>query len=328
MQRHLVPIAVALIACVAQVGCGNLSNDDLLFVAALPDESLRLDPPSESGTSTQGLNEFRTATELAVVAASKINTFTDTVLDHVGDMIVRRPTSRERQKRIWGPVKIRKTGLTARLVMERMTDVACDVATAPLEADVPGYRWTIELNRTTTGEFVAFVSGTSRGADFEHSCGTLDVDVDSAKALALRFDDPRLRGVEAIRLQWQRNGGSAMIDATVEGTTTGDDALAKGLTYRFMRTEGSGGSFSFVIFDAVRLQSTERYQSVLQWKNLGRPWRADFCSTPKGSSSTDCGTSCGPAPARRTYLNVPSGIIGSESECGGLPYRDPMAAMN
>jgi hypothetical protein len=326
-------LAMTAALLVATISCGSLSNDDLLFAAALPGKELKLDPPAAPGTQAQALNGGLTVqTQIAKMAAAKMNLFIQSVVDHVDAIGKEQPSVRALNHREWGPFLVASTGLFAHLNMERVSDVLCEVTSAALDQNAPGYRWTIEVSRNKGGKFGGLISGESRGYNFDHSCGSVHINIAAARGFGVHFNDPALASVSGFHETWDRNGVEALFTAQIDAPVMGKNALVEGLQYRFERHADSSGAFSFALRGDVRGVGEEFIRAALQWRPAAAPWRSDFCLRPQMSRQDDCGSACGPHPGQRTYFTDTAGITGSSGNeanaCGGLLHQEPPLSAN
>lgn len=113
-RRPLLALATALVAGMALVGCGNLSEDDLIFFAGLPQKKqLEMRPAGEPSALEQG-NSAEQALEVpcadgdlrchARKVATDLNGISFFLLDLVDEVLKHPPTRREHDRRVWGPI--------------------------------------------------------------------------------------------------------------------------------------------------------------------------------------------------------------------------------
>ena len=118
ISRRIGAIALVLIGAIGLGGCGNYSNEDLDFQLALPDQS-------DIAVKMQLLVSRPDSAEYYIVTRNAITTFNAMVvelvalIDHVRG---NSPTSRQGNRRIWGPFPSDKYPTwETRVVMDRST---------------------------------------------------------------------------------------------------------------------------------------------------------------------------------------------------------------
>ncbi len=200
------------------VSCGQpYSNEDLVFLAALPErEQVEARVPEEGGVTHSGLSGSRTAQGLGEVSKLYEDTFAagrgfNDILGFILGLLdgVRQvpPTTREEERRIWGPFPWeRQPTLEGRVVIERTGTGAFTWDIEFRSRDVPDAPWE------------TFVHGTAEApeAQFRSSKGTVRFPVEdvaaagmalgglaSFKQMDIRYDatvDPVVVHLEAVRL--------------------------------------------------------------------------------------------------------------------------------
>jgi len=194
-------VTLLLIAVTGLAGCGNWSDEDAAFQAAVPRrEDLTLEPPS--GQSQQSLTRTelgvpRDALELSDVYATVVQTARDVNglvasitagLDFVRTLP---PTRRETGRRFWGPFPDEgRPGLEIRIEMSRASETE--------------YHYALQWRRQGTTEFLDVVSGAFLGEHASQGQGSLTLDGDKARAAGLVEDQNRY-----IELSWDMRGGAA-----------------------------------------------------------------------------------------------------------------------
>ncbi len=131
-RRPLHLAFAALLAVPALAACGNLSEDDLIFFAGLPQKKqLELRPAGEPSAIDEG-NTAEQALEVpcqdgdlrchARDVAIGLNGISFTLLDLVDEVLKHPPTRRERDRRVWGPIFDAAKQETYRFEMVRVDD--------------------------------------------------------------------------------------------------------------------------------------------------------------------------------------------------------------
>jgi len=131
-------LALAVFA-VSATGCGNFSNEDIVFMAAMPrpaDVDLRVpgqpENQTEHGLSSQTQDLVACSEDNLLCLAGQVSTSINTgVYDLLGlvDNIVKNhaPTRRAKGLRLWGPVYIAQANLSVRFEMRRYTYESSEV---------------------------------------------------------------------------------------------------------------------------------------------------------------------------------------------------------
>lgn len=269
-------------ATLLAVACGDLSQEDLLFRAAVPAKAdvevvpagVESQAQSAASTRAQGLEEQCAATDLKCSArnvSGGLNAITFFLLDLVDAIVQHPPTSRERGRRVWGPFFDFGDGNTARFEMKR-------------------------INGGLTYQFCLHaVAGRIRDQDADDITCDSDVDEDSGLTLLLKgalspgaLGSARARsGSGTMTLQSGRLGDElARIGRTMtidfdnrdEGTDVHivvegqrDEALIERepIDYSFVRDAEGAGEFTFTVFanfddDGARLRK-ERLDMAAKW---------------------------------------------------------------
>lgn len=181
--------AILLGACLA-AGCGNYSNKDLEFMAAVPTATeLAVELPAAVSTVPEA--------ELAKSTHSAIKNVNDTltsVLGLVDGIRAFEPTSRTSDSRTWGPYRDDKhAGWSWRLEVTRLS---ATTFAYQLEAQSPALVWSPFLTGSFDGQGGARQGSGSFTADFARLRGAgfpADPDTDNLADLAIayqNFDQP------------------------------------------------------------------------------------------------------------------------------------------
>jgi hypothetical protein len=127
-------LPAAALALALAAGCGDLSQEDLLFRAALPSKSeIELVPAGSAAEAPAArTSSLRQAMEVecaeldlrchAQNVATNLNGLTFGLLDLVDFVVSHPPTTRARGRRVWGPYFDLQSGLTSRFEMLRRDD--------------------------------------------------------------------------------------------------------------------------------------------------------------------------------------------------------------
>lgn len=276
-----------LSAAAMLAGCGNLSQEDLLFLGAIPaKEALEVRPAgavseADSANSDSQAMEVQCAHELDVKCQARniavtLNTITFELLGIVDTVVEFPPSKRERGRRVWGPFfDFAGGGNTTRFEMVR-------------------------TNGGTTVEFCLHaVRGRIDDKDAEDVTCDTDVDDDSGLQMLLSgelspgaVDGARARfGRGFMVLQTGRVPDLAPFGRTMEITfdntedRTDIDILVVGqrpldvlaerppLNFSFEREADGSGTFGFQMF--ANIHKPEEGRPLIERLNLVAEWNAD-----------------------------------------------------
>ncbi len=261
--------------CLAMAACGgNLSNDDLEFLNAVPrreDLAAKL-PAASQGRSGGGLTGGKSAASAALQVrlgeVSRLATDTDAtgrnfnasvdgllaLLEHILDQ---EPTSRDPDRRVWGPFPDRQhPGYDVRFVMERSVAQRFD------------YR--LEYRRTGAGEagWWAFLVGS-----FEPDAGGVrkgqgELYLDVALAEAEGFPRGGLVTIDRLDIQYQTKA----LPTSVELAFTPRGGLTAPTRYTYREAEGGLGEMKFQLpdTDLVPGGRLEDVELTTRWAADGR----------------------------------------------------------
>ncbi len=239
------------------VGCGDLSEEDLLFRAAVPPkEAVAVTPPGsgdidEGGNSlVQGLIVVCAEGDLRCEAqkiATGFNTLTFGLLDAIDAVAALTPTIRERGRRIWGPIYDAQKDQTFRFEMVRADDdVTFTFCLFMAQGQVELGERNRELNCDSLEPgFLNVFSGSFQPSSIEDGArrgqGTMRFEADRVS----RFDgsSPFARTLDfAFDNQQERTD----IHVDVVGASVGDEE--RDAAYDFEREADGSGTFLFDVF--------------------------------------------------------------------------------
>lgn len=272
------------------LGCGNFSNEDLIFLAALPDaDNLLLKVPgADYGQQSQGLSSSSHALSACAEGdlhcqASQISTGINAavlallnMVDHIAMDFP--PTQRQAGLRIWGPVYVRAENTSLRFEMQRSVvdgqdkfsyclhamrgeadlDLAQDLS-CEVEDDPSG------LQRLLWGWYQPGLSpvGAPGGASFGQ--GELLVDLNRSRDAGLgKLDD---QGV--IQAAYQNDDGGLQIDLQIRDLIDTQTQLPSAADYFYQRQPDDSGRFQFRVnadfVDSFILSRLETLDIQTQW---------------------------------------------------------------
>jgi hypothetical protein len=252
------PLLASLTAALALAGCGNFSNDDLVFMNALPrkDDLVTRIPTGTAGQGlshrSDGLNGVGQTSDFYANTrsfADRFNGSLDTVLGVIE--VVRKwpPTSRETNRRIWGPASDSgNAGFDVRLTLDR-------------DPNTGAYDWTIEHRRRNGGEFFTTAGGHFEPTmDVRKGAGDIHFMLDTARAGGLTVD-PNLAIAHSIDITYD----------TVPPVKVSELIPADGrhdFDYRY-EEKPEGGARMDASFGLDNVMGVERIHAISRWDMTG-----------------------------------------------------------
>ena len=277
--RSSLACLVVVVGGVGAVGCGDLSQDDLLFRAAIPSkQAVAVVPPGSSNGAGDGAGQALTAGcddgDLrcdAAALADHFNGLTFSILDIIDTIAALPPTARAPGRRVWGPGYDADKGNTFRFEMVRDDDVKFRFCLHAAAGRHDGGGEGLDCDQTARGPFVrvldgAFSPDSLADASARNGAGTMhldlaalagigDVDADNsfARELAFAFDN---------------RDGATSIHIDLQGAHVDD--VDRDAGYDFERDASGAGSFSLVIFKdvvdgALPRSRAERIRLLARW---------------------------------------------------------------
>jgi len=166
-------IATLILAC----ACGNLSNDDIAFVEAIPQkQQLHVQVPQ--GSASQNLCAIGTADVFtsAKTTGVSINAGVDAILAMVDAIRTVTPTSRGDDSRTWGPFADKDhPDVRIQVVMVR-----------ELDATLTPWRWIYTISGAkAAGPFLPILEGEFFGAQARKGIGRLTLHFENSTALGI-----------------------------------------------------------------------------------------------------------------------------------------------
>ena len=307
--RGLFDMRLAVVMSVLVLaGCGDLSQEDLLFRAGVPDKrALALAPPGiedevaaevgdDASTRAQGLEEACGDGQLLCTTrnlARGFNGLTFFLLDLVDAISLQPPTLREPGRRVWGPHFDPDQRLSYRFEMTRGDDgfdfclhaargrmVASDetnaITCADDDGDVAGDE--VDVERGTLVEILSgsFLPSGIAGDAARLGQGTMQLQTGRQS----RFTGER-RFARAVDFVFNNTDGATVIDIDLLGATVNDQE--RDGAYHYDRSAAGDGSLVFDVFDEVvapRFLSDDEQQ--LEHITLQADWNADRAGRASG----------------------------------------------
>lgn len=293
-------LAAALATASLASGCGNYSNDDVAFIAAVPHgttlhvavPALQAQPVCANGTADAFVQARSTGTS--------INAGLDGVLALVDTIRGLDPTARAPDRRTWGPFPDRKhPGVDIEVIMVRNPGAT------------PGqtrFLYAFEARRAG-GPFIPILEGTFLGASAENGSGVLEVHFDNAHALAI--DSP---GDPQGLVDFFYDLGSD--PRTLSLQLNGDGFGLAAFAYQYAGYADGHAMFDFIFSDASATRSfvDSKFAATIRG-------RADV-QYRTSAGATGSFVECWDDSACITYQTDPAGVkppVGSVASCPVFP---------
>jgi len=217
--------------------CGNLSNEDIAFVEALPRKGdLHVQVPVQSAQPACALGE---ASQWAVGArdtGNKLNAAVDAVLGIIDAIRGSSPTSRRPDLRVWSFPDQKHPGVQMEASLLRVpTQPGSDPAAQP---------WSFAIDaRRDGGPFLEILYAYFVGADARTGQGVIAINFDNSRALQINGPtDPT--GV--MMIHYDLGGPARTIRIELGATGLGLSQFS----YFFSGNADGSGHFDYVFFDA------------------------------------------------------------------------------
>jgi hypothetical protein len=297
MGMHAVSRAVVMVASligpvVVGAGCGDLSQEDLLFRAGVPaKEAVAVVPPGIEAevddalsSSSQALSSRRQALEERCDGdllcetrnlARTFNGLTFFLLDIVDTISALPPSERSPGRRIWGPHFESDKGTTFRFEMTRSDDGAtfsfCLHAARGFVGRAPDVDCTVAedaatgLQRLLSGSFSP--SGIA-GANARLGTGTMQLETERLNRLN---GEPRIARIVDIAFDHQ----DGQTDLHIDLLGTSADAVDRDASYDFARSAEGDGTLAFDFFADLAQGDALFDERALERVRLRAAWGSD-----------------------------------------------------
>ena len=231
--RTLGTMAWALVVAISFGGCGNYSNDDLDFQLALPDQS-------EVSVKMQLSVTRADSAEYYLVTRKAITTFNTMVVDLIALIDLVRgnsPTSRQGDRRIWGPFPNDKYPTwETRVVMDRSA-----VSPTQLRMDY----W-VQLRPVGQADsaWVSFLTGDYRSAGSART-GSGDIHLLAQSVRDAKYpidDDPGLGELDHLDVTYSNAAYPVTVTMTIVNVAR---AATKSGAYTYAQNQDGSGTMTF-----------------------------------------------------------------------------------
>lgn len=291
-KRLLFPVAVAALALAA---CGNYSNEDLLFMSAVPtSKQLAVVLPAAAPTVTQA--ELAQDTH-AVIAT--INGGLDLMLGIVDLVRSYEPTTRKANERIWGPIPDEKQpGWQWELIVQRASE---DATTYTYELDFAQTDTPDNLVKFLTGSF-DIAGGARKGS------GTVTAHFQDVMTAGYP-GDISMTPYNTILISYQNYqtpGSPVSATYMVLRTTPDEHGITMATLGYEILTDGSGEISFQEVGNVVGGTTTETVTIQAQWLASGAGMAT--CTITAGADLGATQTECWDATFEPTYNDKPWSI--------------------
>ena len=305
-MRSAVAFVVVTSALVVLAGCGDLSQEDLLFRAGVPNKAaLALTPPgiedevaAEVGTTTvrqQGLKEACGDGQLLCTTRNLsrgFNGLTFFLLDVVDTISGLPPTLREPRRRVWGPHFDAAAGLSYRFEMTRGDDgfdfclhaargqlVPSDASNALKCDDDDGDSIgnEVDVQRGTLVEILSgsFLPSAIVGDAARLGRGTMQLQA----GRQARFSGEQ-RFARTVDFVFDNTDGATVIDIDLLGTVV--DGQERDAAYHYDRSVAGDGRLVFEVFDELIAPELLAGPQQLEHITLQADWNVDRAGRASG----------------------------------------------
>ncbi len=290
-MSRLSPLSTALLAGLIVAGvsaCGDLSQEDLVFRAAVPPKdavALRVPGAGEGGAALtaqrQALcadDDLRcTATELA----TGFNGLTFVLLDVVDAVVQLPPSLREPGHRVWGPHFDIEKNRSFRFEMTREDDATYSFCLHSAAGRVrDGEAADVDCD-SEDGAMLNIFSGVFQPSDVAGDGARQGVGSMRFEAEKVRRVDGGDRFADVLEFDFDNTDDEIDIGIVADGVPTGTDGVDTRARYSFHRGVDGSGDFRFEVF-ANLVSEGLIPQLKLEHVDLKAKWLADQSGRAKG----------------------------------------------
>jgi hypothetical protein len=307
-------LAIGLLGCGLLAACGNYSNEDLEFMAAVPTTTqLAVELPSAVNTTTEA--ELAKDTHNAI---DTVNQMLHNVLGLIDGVRTYTPTTRSSDSRTWGPFDDQNhAGWQWELTVNR-------------DASTPTtFMYALQArNLAIMPDWVPFLSGEFDAAGGA-SQGNGQVKADFAALLAAQFPlDAKTAALADITIAYQNldtSGSPTQVSMTIDSASSDPNAPTS-LSIEYEILADQSGQMAFTLTgNLVPGPAIETVQVLSQWlsSGAGEATLKVAAGDGLGLSQTECWDSGFGA----TYNSKPWSLtenIGSSTDCPTLPALIPL----
>jgi len=294
----------------AVASCGDYSNEDLLYMSAVPSSSqLAVVLPAAATTVMQA--ELAEDTHNGI---SNVNALLDDVLGLVDAIRAYEPTSRTSDSRTWGPFADSKhPGWQWKLVVNRETD-----------GTMFNYDLDVQNTKAATPAWVVFLKGTfDLAGGIKQGNGMVKADFAAVAAAAFPLD-PNAMPLKTLFISYQNfqtPGSPVVVTLLVERTAPDPTNGVTSVTFTYeILADGSGEIAFTLVGNVIPGTAIETLALNAQWLATGAGKATLAVVSGDGAGLTQ--TECWDATFAMTYNDKPwstSEDFGDASMCQSLP---------
>jgi hypothetical protein len=289
--------------------CGNLSNEDIAFLSAIPQkQQLRVRTPS--GAASQNLCAIGNADvwTSAKTTGDSINAGVDGILALVDAIRTVTPTTRDEDSRTWGPFPEKDhPGVYIKVVMVR-----------ELDATLTPWRWIYSITAARLpGAYVPILEGEFFGAQARNGIGRITLHFENTTRLGInKPTDPAF----AARIYYDLSGDPHTVSFDL---TAGVNAFGLiSFDYWFAGHADGHGQFNFAFPDSNNPGCTVDVTTFFNAQGAGRDVFRVRCGQFVSPEVKQCWDTGGcltfvddPFAFTPACLGITPCILGSESQC-------------
>ena len=286
--------------------CGNYSNEDLLYMSAVPSSSqLAVVLPAAATTVTQA--ELAEDTHNGI---SNVNAMLDDVLGLVDTIRSYEPTSRSSDSRTWGPfADSQHPGWQWELVVTRV--------------DTTSFKYELDVQNTAAGSaLVTFLTGTfDLAGGVKQGNGTVQADFGALATAAFPLDTNTmpLKTLTITYQNFQTPGSPVSVTLRVDRTPDSNGVTSVTFTYEIL-ADGSGEIAFTLVGNVIPGVAVETLALNAQWLATGAGKATLAVVSGDGAGLTQ--TECWNATFAMTYNDKPWSTaedFADVSQCPALP---------
>jgi hypothetical protein len=293
----------------AVASCGNYSNEDLLYMSAVPSSSQLAVVLPAATTVMQA--ELAQSTHNGI---SDVNTLLDDVLGLVDAVRAYEPSSRTSDSRTWGPFADSKhPGWQWELVVNR-------------EPDGTTFNYHLDVQNTKAGTptWVEFLMGTfDLAGGIKQGNGTVKADFTALVGAAFPLDDSSrpLKTLSISYQNFQTPGSPVVVTLLIERTAPDPTNGVTSATFIYeILADGSGEIAFTLVGNVIPGTATETLALNAQWLSTGAGKATLAVVSGDGAGLTQ--TECWDATFAVTYNDKPWSVaedFGDASRCPAPP---------
>ena len=304
-------LLLLVLAAAALSACGDYSNEDLLFMSAVPSTSqLAVVLPAAAPTVMEA--ELAQDTHNGI---SNVNTMLDDVLGLVDAIRSNEPTGRSSDSRTWGPYPdSNNPGWQWALIVTR-------------DSDGTTYEYTLSVQNTTAAApaWVIFLSGSfdDTAGDIKQGNGMVNADFAALSAAGFPLDANTMP-LQTLTIKYQNYqtpGSPVSVTLAITRTPDSNGVTSASFMYEIL-ADGTGEITFTLVGNVIPGPAIEMLLLTAQWSSGGAGEATLAVVSGDGAGMTQ--TECWDATFEATYNNKPWSTsedvnVGDPSICPPAP---------